>query len=40
MQETLEDEWKAETREKGRKERGGKEEAEEKKGENNFVNHN
>ena len=38
MQETIEDEWKTETREKYEN-REGKEEAEEKS-ENNFINHN
>ena len=38
MQETIEDEWKTETREKDEK-REGKEEAEEKS-ENDFINHN
>ena len=37
MQETIEEEWKAETREKEEKE--GKEDVEEKS-ENNFINHN
>ena len=37
MQETIEEEWKAETREKEEKE--GKEDAEEKS-ENNFINRN